>query len=479
MNNRLNDESQRSSSLEWDYHRLRSGERGSLPIPIRKPTMPTPCLVLPTIDGYTISHSLLIDNMPTDSYGFLLDGRPLGDSLHTLKDFELRYTPKMERQAQRWANIVPVAKGDLAVLPPPSKKIKSALRKGLPRDLRDKAWFFYSGAQASQDAEPKRYVELVNLAKKHPNYPLEMQIDSDVSHTFSNNRRFRSLKITNPFIDILNAEDCLAQASLRRILLAIAHAFPHVSYTNGLNSIGAALLLVTENEQQSFWIMYRILSALLPESYYADMNLGCNVDQDVLGALIAWKLPSVFRKLQTLEISLHLVTASWFTHLFVDQLPFESLLRVWDSFLFEGSKVLFRIALALFKINQEALLQITSPLELASFVRKMPKNQIDTIELMETAFHGIGWLGHSWLAQERRQALPYWKARHSVRRFSRVSPSYCQASPSPNSEQPRHLALMDEPAPQFTMAEEIPMPIPSSSTGSSSRSSFRTSSDTM
>lgn len=486
----INEEYKGSLPFNYDSFR-RSSERNSLPIPIRKPsTMPTPNLVLPTIDGYTISHSLLMDNIPTDPYGFLLDERLVGTSLQSLKAFELEYSEKLERQAQRWASLVPVAKGDLAIFPPPSKKIKRALRKGLPKDLRPNAWFHYSGAQACQDAEPKRYVELIKLAKCQANFPLESQIDSDVSYTFANNRRFRTLKVHSPFLD-LDPEEYFAQFALKRVLLAIAHAFPEVSYTNGLNSIVAALLLVTENEQRSFWITYQILSTLLPENYYVDMNLGCNVDQDVLGALIAWKLPAVYRKLQTLEISLHLVTATWFTHLYVDQLPFESLLRVWDSFLLEGSKVLFRIALALFKINQNALLEISDPFELAAFIRRMPKRQVDTIELIDMAFNGIGWFSHSWLAQERRQAAPYWNAKHSVRRFSRVSPAYCQTFPSQSllsnardfnccapavsenveSPAPFRLALMeDDDSIIFEKPEEVSRP--SSGAAKSSQSSI-------
>lgn len=35
------------------------------PIAIRRPKGSTPSLVLPTVDGYTVSHSLAVDNLPT------------------------------------------------------------------------------------------------------------------------------------------------------------------------------------------------------------------------------------------------------------------------------------------------------------------------------------------------------------------------------------------------------------------------------
>ena len=37
--------------------------------------------------------------------------------------------------------------------------------------------------------------------------------------------------------------------------------------------------------------------------------------------------------------------------------PFESVCRIWDIFLSEGIKIVFRVALAILKINEEALLR--------------------------------------------------------------------------------------------------------------------------
>jgi hypothetical protein len=54
----------RRSSLEWEVSRNQAAGVSS-PIPIKRPNLPTPNLVLLTVDGYTVSHSLLVDNLPT------------------------------------------------------------------------------------------------------------------------------------------------------------------------------------------------------------------------------------------------------------------------------------------------------------------------------------------------------------------------------------------------------------------------------
>ena len=44
------------------------------------------------------------------------------------------------------------------------------------------------------------------------------------------------------------------------------------------------------------------------------------------------------------------VTRSWFSSLFCTALPAETAVRIWDVLFLEGPKILFRVALALFKV---------------------------------------------------------------------------------------------------------------------------------
>ena len=77
-----------------------------------------------------------------------------------------------------------------------------------------------------------------------------------------------------------------------------------------------------------------------------------------------------------------LAMSHWFLIIFVDLLPPESTLRVWDVLFSEGSKVLFRVALALFKLFEHSLLEIKDPLELFQAIQNLPKKAIDCHNLM-------------------------------------------------------------------------------------------------
>ena len=46
----------------------------------------------------------------------------------------------------------------------------------------------------------------------------------------------------------------------------------------------------------------------------------------------------------------------WFNTVFAYSLPFEHLLRVWDVFLFEGWKIVFRVGILLLKSSEQQLL---------------------------------------------------------------------------------------------------------------------------
>uniref|UniRef100_A0A672KM28 Rab-GAP TBC domain-containing protein n=1 Tax=Sinocyclocheilus grahami TaxID=75366 RepID=A0A672KM28_SINGR len=55
-----------------------------------------------------------------------------------------------------------------------------------------------------------------------------------------------------------------------------------------------------------------------------------------------------------------LVVSRWFICLYVDILPVETVLRIWDCLFYEGSKILFRVALTLIRHHQNLISQAQS-----------------------------------------------------------------------------------------------------------------------
>ena len=96
--------------------------------------------------------------------------------------------------------------------------------------------------------------------------------------------------------------------------------------------------------------MYTRVDSITCAGIRAQNTRGTGVEQRVLEALLAKRLPKVATHLAAAETPLADVSAAWFHSLFASALPAETVVRVWDVLLLEGPKILFRVALALFKV---------------------------------------------------------------------------------------------------------------------------------
>ena len=65
------------------------------------------------------------------------------------------------------------------------------------------------------------------------------------------------------------------------------------------------------------------------------------------------------------------------------------MIRIWDTFLYEGSKVLFRYAVAIFLYNQEKLLGEGNSIAIFNQLRSMCKEATDVSRLTEVSFYYV------------------------------------------------------------------------------------------
>ncbi len=119
---------------------------------------------------------------------------------------------------------------------------------------------------------------------------------------------------------------------LRNVLNAYVHRCPTLGYCQGWNSIAARLLMVM-NEEEAFWMLVQIMEVYLPLDYYL---LGVLIDQRVFKDLMQKKLPKLCRHLEYYEFDVDLLLTKWLICLFINHLPLETELVVWDLFFIEG-----------------------------------------------------------------------------------------------------------------------------------------------
>ncbi|CAH8428818.1 unnamed protein product [Schistosoma turkestanicum] len=132
-----------------------------------------------------------------------------------------------------------------------------------------------------------------------------------------------------------------------------------------------------------------IIERFLPENYFNSGLIDAQVDQLVLKEIVHEKLPRLSTHIKRLGIDISAVTLNWFLAVFYDSVPFETLIRIWDVFLLEGSETLFRFAVAILKRNQNMLLEQHDTISFWKCLKATTRLTYDVDGLIKTAFEEL------------------------------------------------------------------------------------------
>ncbi|XP_023005911.1 ecotropic viral integration site 5 protein homolog isoform X2 [Cucurbita maxima] len=176
--------------------------------------------------------------------------------------------------------------------------------------------------------------------------------------------------------------------SLRRLLLAYALHNPSVGYCQAMNFF-AGLLLLLMPEENAFWTLVGIIDDYF-EGYYTEEMIESQVDQLVFEELMRERFPKLVDHLDLLGVQVAWITGPWFLSIFVNMIPWESVLRVWDVLLFEGNRVmLFRTALALMELYGPALTTTKDAGDAITLLQSLAGSTFDSSQLVLTACMGF------------------------------------------------------------------------------------------
>ncbi|XP_042203732.1 TBC1 domain family member 2B-like [Homarus americanus] len=358
-----------------------------------------------------------------DEYGFCTTA-PDDCSLQSKASYLQKQSQVLAHQVQhngsswenRWESFLA---GTSAKELPHCTELKFLIRGGIPYQYKGKVWrlLIYSQINPLKAALPSNYYNDL-LARRTTSSTLgaaAKQIELDLLRTLPNNRHYESFH-----------SDGIAR--LRRVLLAYSRHNPDVGYCQGLNRLVAIALLFL-NEEDAFWSLVYIVEYLMPPDYYNKNLLGSQVDQRVLKDLVSEKLPRLNAHLDHHGLDISLFTFNWFLCVYIDIIPPITYLTVWDSFLYEGSKVLFRYALAIFKLCEEGVLERADYMEIFNYLRSVPEPITDIPKLQETAFNWVNPLPMRYLRNRRAHHITIVKT--ELEEVEAVRRTYHVAKPSP------------------------------------------------
>ncbi|KAK8063524.1 TBC domain-containing protein [Apiospora saccharicola] len=387
------------------------------------------------------------DESERDRYGFRKHSQYV--SGETYDKWNDGYTEYIERRRRKW-NAFLKESGLMTDtpnrFPQRSTKTKRFVRKGIPPEWRGAAWFYYAGGPAIVAKHAGVYDGLLKQRAKDVD---NEAIERDLHRTFPDNIKFRSAHnsaspnteagvarnrnsqatLNTPNSNSAKADETEMISSLRRVLHAFSIYNPRIGYCQSLNFLAGLLLLFVETEEHAFWLLNIITRVYLPGTHEMSLE-GANVDLAVLMSSLRDSMPAVWSKIggeldgtdavvvkpksrrhrkgpePTRLPPITLCMTAWFMSCFIGTLPIETTLRVWDVFFYEGSKTLFRIALAIFKIGENEIKSVSDPMEIFQVVQTIPRRLIDANGLMESCFkrrNGFGHLSQDNIEQRRQE----------------------------------------------------------------------------
>lgn len=359
-----------------------------------------------------------------DRYGFKKATDKI--SLQEYDSWFRKYDEHVSRRRNKWIALMNkngLPTSNPAQFPEPCEKVKRYARKGYPPEWRGAMWWFYSGGQyrIRQPDMAGLYASLVaRVNRGELNKDDREAIERDLDRTFPDNIYFRPDIGHSNLDDKVFEEPSLIQ-DLREVLSCFALNNPGIGYCQSLNFIAGLLLLFLKQDTERVFVLLTIITQNhLPGAHARSL---ANTEVNVLMMLIRDYLPKVWASINDTDLvnsgpgshahpdskfqrqpTVALSCTSWFMSLFVGVLPIETVLRVWDAFLYEGPRALYRYALAIFKLGEAEIRKYRpGDGELFMTVQNLPRRCLDPNVLHDLAFvkKGFGSLTQNVIDQKR------------------------------------------------------------------------------
>ncbi|KAH7341695.1 rab-GTPase-TBC domain-containing protein [Rhizoctonia solani] len=291
-----------------------------------------------------------------------------------------------------------------------AKEFAKLVRGGIPLIYRDKVWSECAGA--AEIREPGAFQDLLKRHEGEENLALK-EIEKDVVRTMP--------------LNVFFGGDGVGVVKLRKVLQAYSWRNPEIGYCQGMNLIASTLLLVFSNEEDAFWVLTCIIEKFLPGEFFSGSLIDSRACPLVLLDYVEMYHPKVYNHLQDMEVDLPAICFSWFLSMYTDCLPVETLFRVWDLIFADKLDALFRIGLAIIRINEPDLLACDSAPALYQYLEGMTARMWQADKLMKVESEIKSLMPHDDLVRRREEHVAMLRSltdpgyRHGLVAFRRIA----------------------------------------------------------
>ena len=142
------------------------------------------------------------------------------------------------------------------------------------------------------------------------------------------------------------------------MLCALAFAIPEVGYCQGMNFIAATLLIVCKDEELAFWLFYTLMHKHDMKSLYLPGVPELHLKNFSMGQLVRTHRNKLYTHLRQIQMTPDYFSSKWIMTLFSNFLPFRMIPAIFDNFICEGWRSVYRIGIALLRVLEPTLLQM-------------------------------------------------------------------------------------------------------------------------
>eukprot|EP01130_Rhizamoeba_saxonica_P003026 TRINITY_DN1313_c0_g1_i2.p1 TRINITY_DN1313_c0_g1~~TRINITY_DN1313_c0_g1_i2.p1 ORF type:complete len:487 (-),score=73.48 TRINITY_DN1313_c0_g1_i2:1043-2503(-) len=281
---------------------------------------------------------------------------------------ELRTSEARTLQHDVWHKVKIPIKNRVAV-----QKLRYLIRKGISDHKRKKMWLIITGAQ-----ENMKNLKLHDLyeEKLHQIFGEKIPRRIEKPPLFGG-----ELKYEPHYLTIMGEDAC------KRILCIIGMEYPDINFCPFMPDL-VNVFLHYLSEENTYYIIHTIFSRAKEEEY---IHIFLSLKEfsafvKTFNDIVRMQLPKIWKRLQSLGIDCSPFAEKWFRHLFVDYLPYPTMLHLLDSFLSEGVKILYRVGLALLKLHNREIMHCQDASQIVNLLHQLSSQDFNETKLMKTAF---------------------------------------------------------------------------------------------
>ena len=271
----------------------------------------------------------------TDEYGFIIEKTSGENNETNNNNKDIDELLKINARMEKWNYMI---ENYQEFITKKFNKLKERTRKGVPDSLRSYVWQLFAEKDKYYEKDIFQKLESIKIKEE-----LDTVIIKDLDRTYPNCQLFKD-KYGN------------GQRKLYKVLSNYSKYNTATGYVQGMGFI-AAVFLTYMDEESSFFMLHSLMKKYELEGFYLPGFPELKKTFYILLNLEKKFIPKIYELFKKEGMIPSMYASEWFICLFSRNLEFQNLVRIFDVFLLEGYKVIYRFSLAFLKLKENEFLK--------------------------------------------------------------------------------------------------------------------------